>query len=82
MRAMRLLQKQEAERIMRKQLKEEQEKKRLREAQKRKEDADILKQLLAAAGHRDWPAQLGPVMIPHRTRASTMEGWVAVGRAW
>ena len=48
--ALRLLQKQEAERIMRKQFREAEEKRKLKEAQKRKEDAEILRQLLNAAG--------------------------------
>ena len=48
--ALRLLQKQEAERVMRKQFREAEEKRKLKEAQKRKEDAEILRQLLNAAG--------------------------------
>ena len=48
--ALRLIQKQEAERIMRKEFRDAEEKRKLKEAQKRKEDAEILRQLLSAAG--------------------------------
>ena len=48
--ALRLIQKQEAERIMRKEFRDAEEKRKLKEAQKRKEDAEMLRQLLSAAG--------------------------------